>query len=158
MAESLCRLRRAFGCPAARHHQCPGPRRAAQALRWLDKRRPSVYPPLSSIPTILLTTVTYTSPVDLDEDDLPPGFTTVGFSDESPGARGELDGLCEFAQPYYVVANALVSVYPFTTLLNESAANYAIDLPTSSPSPRPYFAFWSRDTPETPRWTSCLTR
>jgi hypothetical protein len=42
--------------------------------------------------------------------DLKPGFTTIGFSDESSGKRGELDALCEYEHPYYVLANALMSV------------------------------------------------
>ncbi|KAK4249546.1 hypothetical protein C7999DRAFT_39375 [Corynascus novoguineensis] len=65
--------------------------------------------------------------LDPDEEDLLPGYTTIGFSDEGPGVRGELDELCEFAQPYYIVANALVFTYIFTitaTLLRILESRY----------------------------------
>jgi hypothetical protein len=40
----------------------------------------------------------------------PEIYTTVGFSDESPDHRGELDELCKFEHPYFAIANILVLV------------------------------------------------
>ncbi|KAH6617875.1 hypothetical protein B0J18DRAFT_468216 [Chaetomium sp. MPI-SDFR-AT-0129] len=52
---------------------------------------------------------------DLDPTIVPlPGFTTIGFSDEGPGRRGELDDLCQYVTPYYAVANFLIFTYIFT--------------------------------------------
>jgi hypothetical protein len=39
-----------------------------------------------------------------------PPFSTIGFSDRSPGQRGELDKLCEFEHPYFAIANILMFV------------------------------------------------
>ncbi|AEO59013.1 hypothetical protein MYCTH_2134741 [Thermothelomyces thermophilus ATCC 42464] len=64
----------------------------------------------------------------LDPDVVPlPGFTTIGFSDEDPGQRGELDKFCGFARPYYVIANILVFTYMFTitaTMLHVLQSEY----------------------------------
>ncbi|AEO64286.1 uncharacterized protein THITE_2110271 [Thermothielavioides terrestris NRRL 8126] len=42
------------------------------------------------------------------------GYTTIRFSDESPGQRGELDYLCGLDRSYYVIANTLIFTYIFT--------------------------------------------
>jgi hypothetical protein len=52
-------------------------------------------------------------PADLpgDRPNFPSyGYTTIRFSDESPGQRGELDYLCGLDRSYYVIANTLMSV------------------------------------------------
>jgi hypothetical protein len=39
-----------------------------------------------------------------------PGYTTIRFSDESPGQRGELDSMCAYERSFYFVAIGLVYV------------------------------------------------
>ena len=39
-----------------------------------------------------------------------PGYTTIGFSDEGAGHRGELDAFCGFDRSYFAIANTLMSV------------------------------------------------
>ncbi|KAK4158368.1 hypothetical protein C8A00DRAFT_10838 [Chaetomidium leptoderma] len=41
-------------------------------------------------------------------------FTTIGFSNENPGQRGELDHFCGLDRSYYAIANALIFTYIFT--------------------------------------------
>ncbi|KAG7286621.1 hypothetical protein NEMBOFW57_008932 [Staphylotrichum longicolle] len=43
-----------------------------------------------------------------------PGYTTIGFSDESLGQRGQLDTFCGFDRSYFAIANALIFAYMFT--------------------------------------------
>ena len=42
-----------------------------------------------------------------------PGYTTIGFSDEGTGHRGELDPFCGFDRSYFAIANTLMSVVPW---------------------------------------------
>ena len=67
-------------------------------------------------------TVAYLTPATVlpgDEPNYPAGgYTTVRFSDEGPGQKGELDKFCAFERSYYFIAIGLVFTYLLTITLS----------------------------------------
>jgi hypothetical protein len=69
---------------------------------------PSIHPSTHGILLQLLTSILVNS--NNKSNELKGGYTTINFSDESPGEIGKLDKFCGFERSYFFIAMALVYV------------------------------------------------
>ncbi len=90
---------------------------------------PSVFPPLrislnsynpNPLPSALLSTASNSVPDGPGDQANHPsvGCSTVRFSNEGPGQKGELDKFCAFERSYYFIAIGLVFTYLITITLS----------------------------------------